>query len=38
MDELNDLKNKKKIGDKVTLKIFRDGKYHDIKLTLQEQP
>lgn len=37
MDELNDLKNKHKIGDKMTLRINRDGKEQEITLTLQEQ-
>ena len=36
MDELNEIKNKHKIGDTVTLKIYRDGIYIDIKLTLGE--
>ena len=36
MDELNELKNKHKIGEKISLKIFRDGKYQDIQLTLGE--
>ena len=37
MDELNEIKNKHKIGDKMTLKIYRDGKEKEITLTLQEQ-
>ena len=37
MDELNEIKNKHKIGDKMTLKINRDGKEKEITLTLQEQ-
>ena len=36
MDELNEQKNKHKIGDTVTLKIYRDGKTIDVKLTLGE--
>ncbi len=36
MDELNEVKNTHKIGDKVSLKIYRDGKYQDIQLTLGE--
>ena len=36
MDELNEIKNTHKIGDKVSLKIYRDGKYQDIQLTLGE--
>ena len=38
MDELNEIKNSKKIGDKMTLTIWRDGKVQDVKITLQEQP
>ena len=37
MDELNEVKNKHKVGDKMTLKIYRDGKEKEITLTLQEQ-
>ena len=37
MDELNAIKNKHKIGDKMTLKVNRDGKEKEITLTLQEQ-
>lgn len=37
MDELNTIKGKHKIGDKMTLKISRDGTEKDITLTLQEQ-
>ena len=37
MDELNSIKNKHKVGDKMTLKINRDGKEKEITLTLQEQ-
>ncbi len=38
MDELNEIKNSKEIGDKITLTIWRDGKTEDIEVTLQEQP
>ena len=38
MDELNEIKNSKKIGEKMTLTIWRDGKTKDITVTLQEQP
>lgn len=38
MDELNDIKNTHKIGDTVTLKIYRDNEYKDVQLTLGEQP
>jgi len=34
--EINVIKNKKKIGDKITLKVYRDGKYTDIKVVLGE--
>ena len=37
MDDLNTIKNKHKIGDKMTLKINREGKEKEITLTLQEQ-
>ena len=37
MDELNEVKNKHKVGDKMTLKINRNGKEKEITLTLQEQ-
>ena len=37
MDELNTIKNNHKIGDKITLKINREGKEEEITLTLQEQ-
>ena len=37
MDDLNTIKNKHKIGDKMILKINREGKEKDITLTLQEQ-
>ena len=36
MDELNEIKNKHKIGDTVTLKIFREGKTMDVQLKLGE--
>jgi len=38
MDELNEIKNKKKIGDTMTLKVYRDGKERELTVTLQEQP
>jgi len=38
MDELNDIKNKKQIGDTIKLKVYRNGKEKDITVTLQEQP
>ena len=36
MEELNEIKNSHSIGDKITLKIFRDGKTQDVELTLAE--
>ena len=36
MDELNEIKNKHKIGDTVTLKVYSEGKTKEIKLTLGE--
>lgn len=38
VDELNEIKNEKKIGDKITLTIWRDGKTQDIEVTLGEEP
>ena len=38
LEELNEIKNKKQIGDKLTLTVWRDGKTQDIEVTLQEQP
>ena len=38
MDELNEIKNKHKIGDTLKLKINRDGKEQEISVTLGEQP
>ena len=38
MDELNEIKNKHKIGDTIKLKINRDGKEQEISVTLGEQP
>lgn len=37
MDELNKIKNKHKVGDKITLKINRNGEEKEITLTFQEQ-
>lgn len=38
MDELNELKNKHKIGDQMPLKVNRDGQERDLTVTLDEQP
>lgn len=37
MEELNTIKNKHKVGDKMTLKVNRENKEIEITLTLQEQ-
>lgn len=38
MAELNEIKDKKNIGDKVTLDIYRNGETKKIEITLGEQP
>lgn len=38
MDELNEIKNTHKIGDTITLKVYRDKEYVDVHVTLGEQP
>ena len=38
MDELNEIKNKMKIGDTIKLKVYRDGNEKEINVILQEQP
>lgn len=38
MDELNEIKNALKIGDKMKLKVYRDNNYVDIEITLGEHP
>jgi len=38
MDELNAMKNKKNIGDEMTLTVYRNGKNVDITLMLKEKP
>lgn len=38
MDQLNEIKNKKQIGDTMTLKVYRNGKEKELTVTLQEQP
>ena len=38
MDDLNKIKNSHQIGDKMTLKIYRNGKKETVELTLAEQP
>lgn len=38
MDDLNGVKNKKNIGDTLTLKVYRSGEYIDIEITLTEMP
>lgn len=36
MEKLNEIKNTKKVGDTITLKIYRQQKYIDFKVTLEE--
>ena len=38
MNELNEIKNSFKIGDTISLKVYRDNSYIDVQLTLSEQP
>lgn len=38
MDELNEIKNKKQIGDTLKIKVYREGKEKELTVTLQEQP
>ncbi len=38
MDELNEIKNSHQIGDKMTVKVNRDGEERDLTITLGEQP
>ena len=38
MDELNDIKNNKKIGDEITLDIYRNGETKQVKIKLGEKP
>ena len=38
MDDLNKIKNSHQIGDKMTLKIYRNGEKETVELTLAEQP
>ncbi|MDR0978450.1 MAG: trypsin-like peptidase domain-containing protein [Lachnospiraceae bacterium] len=38
MDELNKYKSTKKVGDVITIKIYRNGNEKEISLTLEEQP
>ena len=38
MDEVTEIKNKHQIGDKLKMKVYRNGEYIDIELTLEEKP
>ena len=38
MEELNNIKENKKIGDLITLAVYRNGKTEKIEITLGEQP
>lgn len=37
MDELNEIKNTHQIGDTVKMKVFRDGEYQELDITLGEE-
>ncbi len=38
VDDINEIKNKCNVGDKLKMKIYRDGDYIDVEVTLQEKP
>lgn len=38
VDDIDKIKESHKVGDKLTIKVYRDKDYKDIKLTLEEQP
>lgn len=38
MQDLNDVKDKKKIGDTIKLTVYRAGEYMDVEITLTEMP
>ena len=38
VDDINEVKNKYNVGDKIKIKLYRDGNYVDVELTLGEQP
>ena len=38
IDDINEIKNTHKIGDKIKVKVYRNGEYKDIEVTLEEQP
>ena len=38
MDELNEIKNTKQIGDELKIKVNREGKEKELTLKLGEQP
>ena len=38
MDELNDIKNSKNIGDEITLDVYRSGETNKVKIKLAEMP
>lgn len=37
VDDINEIKNKHKVGDTITMKVFRQGKTVDVKLVLGEE-
>lgn len=38
VDDINEIKNAHKIGDTIKVKIYRNGEYKEIEVTLEEQP
>ncbi len=38
VQEINEIKNTKEAGDEVVVKVFREGDYVDLNLTLVERP
>ncbi len=38
VDDINEIKNKYNVGDKIKIKLYRDGNYVDVEVTLGEQP
>ena len=38
VEDIDKIKENKKIGDQITLKVYRNNEYKEIKLTLEEEP
>ena len=38
INDINEIKNTHKIGDKIKVKVYRNGEYKEIEVTLEEQP